>query len=75
MAQAGKHIGNRHAGFLARRDDANGSLRVYRQQAEQFGTRVTGAANNADIDHRRPRGHGADSSIVCAFYDIGMDCW
>jgi hypothetical protein len=46
---------------------------VYRQQAEQLGTRVTGAADNADIDHRCPRGHGADSSIVRAFHDIGME--
>src|SRR5450631_4371476 len=74
VAQAGKHLSHRHAGFLGRRNDASGGLRMDGQQPQQLDTRVSGAADNADIDHRCPWWRGADSIIARRSYDIGMEC-
>ncbi len=49
--QAGVHVGDRHASFLAAGDGLDLDLGVLRQQAQQFDARVARATNDADLDH------------------------
>ena len=47
-AQAGEHLGHRHAGFLARGDRLQVGIRMRGQQAQQLDAGVAGAADDAD---------------------------
>lgn len=52
-AQRRKHVGHRHAVFLARGDGVQFNLRMLRKQSQQLHTGIAGAANDPNLDHAR----------------------
>ena len=50
-AQAGEHVGHRHARFLARGDGAQLRLRMPGEQAHQLHSGIACSADDTDLDH------------------------
>ncbi|MNF75434.1 hypothetical protein D3C84_574980 [compost metagenome] len=67
-SQVRVHVGNGQAGLGSGSDDNHFSLRMLRQQTQQFDTGVTRAADDTDLDHKPALNEptGKPSIIGCA---------